>query len=299
MRRAAQLLVRRQASGARAQSSGMIGGPPRGGAAPPPRAPARPAEPPPRPVGIIDANGNVMRSRPAPVPAAATSAGAAGAAGAGGAQFIAPSTVVVDVTESTFMELVVQCPVPVVLHATASWSQPCKTLGPKLEGVARAAKGAIRLARLDVDVARQLASQLNVRSAPTVFGIVGGRAVASFEGAATDAQLREFFDQLLAAGEQSGAIASPTAKASAAVTAAHKMVDDGRHAEALTMLPQLVGTLQTMRERTERSLRAAAEGGDKAAAQAVAAAGTSGTLYELAELAARAIGCVGAHHLGW
>lgn len=120
-----------------------------------------------------------------------------------------PETIVMDVTEANFVDNVVQCPVPVVLYFTATWCKPCQTLGPKLEAVARSAKGAIRLAKVDVDVARALAAQLQVSSVPTVFGVVGGKAVANFQGAVNDAELRGFFDQLLTAGEKLGAVATP------------------------------------------------------------------------------------------
>ena len=198
-----------------------------------------------------------------------------------------------DVTEDNFMEAVIKCPVPVVLQFWADWCQPCKQLKPKLESIATSAKGAIRLAKVNADVSRALAAQLNVKSLPMVFGIVGGRAVTSFEGAVSDADLRNFFNELLAAGEKMGAVATPISKANDAVSAAHTMVDEGRHAEALGLLPQVVETIQGMRDAAEKQLSAAAEGGDKGAAQALAAANTSGPLFELDGVAARAVAGVG------
>lgn len=195
-----------------------------------------------------------------------------------------------DVTEANFMEAVVQCPVPVVLDVWAGWCQPCKTLTPKLEGIARSAKGAIRLAKVDADACRGLVAQLQVKSLPTVFGIVGGKVVASFQGAVPDGELRSFFEQLMAAGDRTN---GPLAKANDAVTTAHAMIDEGRHEDALAQLPAVVETLQKMRDAAEAQLSQAAAAGDKGAETALNAASTSGPLYDLDNLAARAIAGVG------
>lgn len=191
------------------------------------------------------------------------------------------------------MEAVIKCPVPVVLDVWADWCGPCKQLTPKLEGIARSAKGAIRLAKVNADQCRALTAQLQVKSLPTVFGIVGGKAVASFEGSVSDAELRSFFEQLLEAGEKMGAVSTPISKARDAVTAAHAMIDEGRTEEALGLLPQVVETLQTMRDNAERQLQGAADAGDQGAKTALVGANTSGPLFELDDLAARAIAGVG------
>ena len=253
-----------------------------------------PKQPPSPPQGIIDANGNLLRSsKPVPPPAARPPPGAAPVPRGTPLE----KDIVVEVDESNFQALVLTSPVPVILNAYADWSEPGKALTEKLEAVVRAARGAIRLAKLNVDVSQQLASQLKIRSVPTVFGIVGGRAVTSFEGVPADENLRSFFDTLLAAGERTGATPTPVSRAADAVAVAHQMVDDGQIDEALESLPPIIDVLKELRSQGVKQLNNVVAGADKAAAQMattmLAAAKTSGPLFELDSLHARALAAMG------
>lgn len=95
-----------------------------------------------------------------------------------------------DVDESNFAAAVMQSPVPVILDCWADWCQPCQQLTPRLERIARSTRGAIRLAKLNVDAVPGISGQLGIRSLPTVFGLVKGRVVARFEGNVPDSDLQ-------------------------------------------------------------------------------------------------------------
>lgn len=99
--------------------------------------------------------------------------GAAGAAGQPPAQ-AAAADVIFEVDVDNFQELVLKSPVAVILDCYADWCEPCKKLTPRLEAVTKAARGALRLVKLNVDANPGLAGQLQVRSLPTVIGIVAG-----------------------------------------------------------------------------------------------------------------------------
>lgn len=83
---------------------------------------------------------------------------APGGGAAGGA--FAP---IVDVTSETFEREVVNSPVPVIVDAWAPWCGPCKQLGPMLERLVAGSKGKLRLAKVNVDVEKQLAGALRVQ----------------------------------------------------------------------------------------------------------------------------------------
>ena len=86
---------------------------------------------------------------------------------------------------------------PVIVDFWAPWCGPCKTLGPLLEKLVKAAKGAVKLVKLDVDKNQQLAQQFRIQSIPAVYAFRDGRPVDAFVGALPESQLKQFIDTLV------------------------------------------------------------------------------------------------------
>jgi putative thioredoxin len=107
-----------------------------------------------------------------------------------------------DATEATFMADVIDASmeVPVIVDFWAQWCGPCKQLTPALEEAVRAARGKVRLVKVDVDRNQMIASQLRIQSIPTVYAFVKGQPVDAFQGALPPSQIKQFIERLIAMG---------------------------------------------------------------------------------------------------
>jgi len=97
--------------------------------------------------------------------------------------------------------------VPVIVDFWAPWCGPCKQLGPTLEKVVQAARGGVRLVKVDIDQNQALAGQLRIQSIPAVYAFFQGQPVDGFVGAQSESEIKQFVDRLL---QQAGAGAGPS-----------------------------------------------------------------------------------------
>ncbi|QYX56866.1 co-chaperone YbbN [Roseovarius sp. SCSIO 43702] len=134
-----------------------------------------------------------------------------------------------DVTEADFMTEVVEASqtVPVIVDFWAPWCGPCKTLGPQLEAAVQRAKGAVRMAKVNVDENQMIAGQLRVQSIPTVYAFWQGQPIDGFQGAVPQSEIDAFVERVAksAGGDPSGGLDD-------ALDAAEEMLDQGAASDA-------------------------------------------------------------------
>src|SRR6201997_4992919 len=110
----------------------------------------------------------------------------------------APEGLVRDTTTQTFVKDVIEESKrqPVLVDFWAEWCGPCKQLAPVLEKAVRAAKGKVRLVKMDIDKHPAIPGQLGIQSIPAVFAFVNGQPVDGFMGALPESQVTAFIERL-------------------------------------------------------------------------------------------------------
>ena len=143
----------------------------------------------------------------------------------------------IDVTDATFEQAVLErsTQVPVVVDLWAPWCGPCRTLGPMIEEVVAATKGAVDLAKVNVDENPQVAAAFQVQSIPAVFALKDRAVVDTFVGAVPRAQIEAFVARLAAAPSEVDLLVAAGDEAS--LRKALELEPD--HAGAITALAQM------------------------------------------------------------
>ena len=128
--------------------------------------------------------------------------------GNGAAPQAAPD-LIKETTTQTFVKDVIEesKQQPVLIDFWAPWCGPCRQLTPVLEKAVRAAKGKVKLVKMNIDEHPAIPGQMGIQSIPAVIAFVGGQPADGFMGAIPESQVNAFIEKLTkgvpAAGEPS------------------------------------------------------------------------------------------------
>jgi putative thioredoxin len=119
----------------------------------------------------------------------------------------APPDLIKETTTQTFVKDVIEESrrQPVLIDFWAPWCGPCRQLTPILEKAVRAAKGRVKLVKMNIDDHPAIPGQMGIQSIPAVIAFVNGQPADGFMGALPESQVNAFIDKLTkgvpAAGE--------------------------------------------------------------------------------------------------
>jgi putative thioredoxin len=140
-----------------------------------------------------------------------------------------PTDLIIEGSEKTFLQDVIDPSktIPVIVDFWAPWCGPCKTLGPALEAAVTAAKGRVKMVKINVDQNQALAAQLRIQSIPTVYAFFNGQPVDGFQGAVAPSEIKRFVESVIALGPE------PDNGLADAIEAAETMLTDGEFNDAV------------------------------------------------------------------
>ncbi len=109
------------------------------------------------------------------------------------------TTLINEVNDSNFEEVVLKSEKPVVVDFWAPWCQPCRIIAPIIEELAKEYDGKVVFAKLNTDENMQTTMRFGIRGIPTLLIFKNGKELGRIVGARPKPQLKEEIERVLAA----------------------------------------------------------------------------------------------------
>ncbi len=105
---------------------------------------------------------------------------------------------VLEVSDATFDQEVLQSEQPVLVDFWAVWCGPCKAMAPIVDGLAANYAGKLKVAKLNVDENSAAPSRYGIRGIPALLLFKGGKVADQIVGFVAQDVIEEKINRLLA-----------------------------------------------------------------------------------------------------
>jgi len=103
----------------------------------------------------------------------------------------------INVTDADFEEQVIKSEIPVLVDFWAEWCNPCKMIAPVIDKMASDYSGKMKIVKVDVDASSKTASEMSIRSIPTIIIFKNGEIAEQLVGMVSEVQLKQIIDRIL------------------------------------------------------------------------------------------------------